>query len=200
MENLLKDDSVRNCLIRNDVDMQTLLNEDQVPNKNPTTSIEPMYADNRQTGTDENVPKDIFDYYDKLDQDDDVDLKQKRVIMLEIKQDQIEYLQKRCQELDYPLLAEYDFKNDTNIPNIDIHLKPNAVLRPYQEKSLRKMFGNGRARSGIIVLPCGAGKTLVGVTSVCTINKRTIILCNSGTHDWNNFVSTASNMIMLVDL
>ena len=34
-------------------------------------------------------------------------------------------------------------------------LKPSTVLRPYQEKSLRKMFGNGRARSGIIVLPCG---------------------------------------------
>lgn len=29
------------------------------------------------------------------------------------------------------------------------------MLRPYQEKSLRKMFGNGRARSGVIVLPCG---------------------------------------------
>jgi hypothetical protein len=36
-----------------------------------------------------------------------------------------------------------------------IDLKPNAMLRPYQEKSLRKMFGNGRARSGVIVLPCG---------------------------------------------
>lgn len=36
-----------------------------------------------------------------------------------------------------------------------IDLKPSTVLRPYQEKSLRKMFGNGRARSGVIVLPCG---------------------------------------------
>ena len=27
---------------------------------------------------------------------------------------------------------------------------------------MSKMFGNGRARSGIIVLPCGAGKSLVG--------------------------------------
>ena len=42
------------------------------------------------------------------------------------------------------------------------------------------MFGNGRARSGIIVLPCGAGKTLVGVTAACTVNKRALILCNSG--------------------
>lgn len=40
-------------------------------------------------------------------------------------------------------------------------IQPAAVLRPYQEKSLRKMFGNGRARSGVIVLPCGAGKSLV---------------------------------------
>lgn len=35
--------------------------------------------------------------------------------------------------------------------------------RPYQDKSLSKMFGNGRARSGIIVLPCGAGKSLVSL-------------------------------------
>ena len=37
-----------------------------------------------------------------------------------------------------------------------------VVLRPFQQKSMSKMFGNGRARSGIIVLPCGAGKSLVG--------------------------------------
>lgn len=67
----------------------------------------------------------------------------------------IEELQKRCIQLEYPLLAEYDFRNDTVNPDINIDLKPTAVLRPYQEKSLRKMFGNGRARSGVIVLPCG---------------------------------------------
>lgn len=61
-----------------------------------------------------------------------------------------------------------------------IDLKPSAVLRPYQEKSLRKMFGNGRARSGVIVLPCGAGKSLVGVTACCTVRKRALVLCNSG--------------------
>ena len=61
----------------------------------------------------------------------------------------------RCIEIDYPLLAEYDFKHDTVNANVEMALKPTTVLRPYQEKSLRKMFGNGRARSGIIVLPCG---------------------------------------------
>ena len=39
------------------------------------------------------------------------------------------------------------------------------------------MFGNGYARSGLIVLPCGAGKTLVGVTACCTVKKRALILC-----------------------
>ena len=49
-----------------------------------------------------------------------------------------------------------------------------------KEKCLRKMFGNGRARSGVVVLPCGAGKTLVGVTAACTVKKRCLVLCNSG--------------------
>lgn len=38
------------------------------------------------------------------------------------------------------------------------------------------MFGNHRARSGIVVLPCGAGKTLVGITAICTVRKSALIL------------------------
>ena len=33
---------------------------------------------------------------------------------------------------------------------------------------------------GVIVLPCGAGKTLVGVTACTTVRKRCIVLCTSG--------------------
>ncbi|CAL4196209.1 unnamed protein product, partial [Meganyctiphanes norvegica] len=111
------------------------------------------------------------------DEDEDINSK---TLSFEVNQDKIELLQKTCIGLDYPLLAEYDFKNDTVNEDIKIDLKPSAVLRPYQEKSLRKMFGNGRARSGIIVLPCGAGKSLVGVTTCCTVNKKALVLCNSG--------------------
>ncbi|VEL27633.1 unnamed protein product [Protopolystoma xenopodis] len=82
------------------------------------------------------------------------------VVSLEVRQEQIEVLQRRCVELEVPLLAEYDFRQDRVNKNIAIDLKASTSLRPYQEKSLRKMFGNGRARSGVIVLPCGAGKTL----------------------------------------
>ena len=85
-------------------------------------------------------PKDIYEFYDKLDQDDVNANSKTKVYLLEIFKEQIEVLQKRCQEIDYPLLAEYDFKNDPNIPNIDIYLRPNATLRPYQEKRFLNYF------------------------------------------------------------
>ena len=52
-------------------------------------------------------------------------------------------MKKRCNELEYPMLEEYDFRNDTVNANLDIDLKPSTVIRPYQETSLSKMFGNG---------------------------------------------------------
>jgi len=133
------------------------------------------------------VPDDISTFYQKLDAEDDDEEEGGeggkntiKTVSFEVDQEKLETLQKRTMELDYPLLAEYDFRHDTVNPDINIDLKPMAVLRPYQEKSLRKMFGNGRARSGVIVLPCGAGKSLVGVTACCTVRKKAIVLCNSG--------------------
>ena len=52
-------------------------------------------------------------------------------------------------EMDYPLMEEYDFRNDSINPNVPkMDLKPHTRIRRYQERSLAKMFGNGRARSG----------------------------------------------------
>ncbi|XP_065073582.1 general transcription and DNA repair factor IIH helicase subunit XPB-like [Ochlerotatus camptorhynchus] len=126
------------------------------------------------------VPDDITNFYDKMDNEEEEEEANLNTVSFEVNQEKIEVLQKRCIEIEFPLLAEYDFRNDTVNADINIDLKPAAVLRPYQEKSLRKMFGNGRARSGVIVLPCGAGKSLVGVTACCTVRKRALILCNSG--------------------
>ncbi|OCH95466.1 DNA helicase [Obba rivulosa] len=110
---------------------------------------------------------------DEIEEDDD------NVHAFEIDDAKIDDVKKRCNELEYPMLEEYDFRNDTVNANLDIDLKPSTVIRPYQETSLSKMFGNGRARSGIIVLPCGAGKTLVGITAACTIKKSCLVLCTS---------------------
>lgn len=102
------------------------------------------------------------------------------VVSFQIKGEEVEKVKRQAIELDYPLMEEYDFKNDQINPNVpQMDLKPNTRIRRYQERSLAKMFGNGRARSGIIVLPCGAGKTLTGVTAAQTIKKSVVCLCTN---------------------
>lgn len=120
----------------------------------------------------------------------------KKAFEFEVRPEEVEHVKRRAIELDYPLMEEYDFRNDTVNKSIDLDLKPIAKIRPYQEKSLEKMFGNGRARSGVIVLPCGAGKSLVGVTAACTIKKPTLCLCTSSVsvEQWRYQFATWSTM------
>ncbi len=74
-------------------------------------------------------------------------------VAFQIKSECVEVVKKQAIELDYPLMEEYDFRNDKRNPNLPIDLKPHTRIRRYQERSLAKMFGNGNARSGIVVLP-----------------------------------------------
>ncbi|KAK4169337.1 P-loop containing nucleoside triphosphate hydrolase protein [Cladorrhinum sp. PSN259] len=126
-------------------------------------------------GGDATAEQDVFAALNEEDDDDD----KEAVHSFEISDSSVEIVQKRCLDIGFPILEEYDFRNDNVNPNLEIDLRPNTQIRPYQEKSLSKMFGNGRAKSGIIVLPCGAGKTLVGITAACTIKKGIIVLCTS---------------------
>ncbi|KAL7494235.1 hypothetical protein ACHAWT_008489 [Skeletonema menzelii] len=103
----------------------------------------------------------------------------KTTVSFQIKGDSVEVVKRRAIDLDYPLMEEYDFRNDKMNPDVPMDLKPHTKIRRYQERSLSKMFGNGRARSGIIVLPCGAGKTLTGVTAAQTIKKSVVCLCTN---------------------
>lgn len=57
----------------------------------------------------------------------------------------------RCRDLGFPMLEEYDFRNDNINPNLPIDLKPTTKIRSYQEKSLTKMFGNGLEKKYIIL-------------------------------------------------
>ncbi|KAI9294628.1 DNA repair helicase rad25 [Neoconidiobolus thromboides FSU 785] len=144
-----------------------------IPNK-----IKTMEDNKENIDGNESIELDIKKILDKEDEEDEEDIKQ-HVYSFEIDSKKVETIKKQCQLLDYPLLEEYDFRNDTINTSLEIELKPNVTLRPYQEKSLNKKFSNGRARSGIIVLPCGAGKTLVGIAAACTIKKSCLILCTS---------------------
>ena len=106
---------------------------------------------------------------------------EREIHSFEIDPSRVEKVKQRClpDGLNFPMLEEYDFRNDTVNPGLNIELKPHVVHRPYQEKSLSKMFGNGRARSGVIVLPCGAGKSLVGVSAAARIKKSCLVLCTN---------------------
>ncbi|KAF2171152.1 hypothetical protein M409DRAFT_35856 [Zasmidium cellare ATCC 36951] len=120
--------------------------------------------------------KDMTDFLREEEDDDEVD----QVHSFEIDGENIQLIQEHCStKLGLPLTEEYDFRADDANATLDIDLRPNVQIRYYQEHALSKMFGNGRARSGIIVLPCGAGKTLVGITAACTVKKSAIVLCTS---------------------
>lgn len=180
LQKLLKDPVIQQCrLKRTEENMEEEFIKDQQNMKGVTFGQKSSEETADEAAEKAKVPEDITKFYDKIDNEDEEEISLETV-SFEVDQEKIETIQKRCIEIDYPLLAEYDFRNDTINKDINIDLKPAAVLRPYQEKSLRKMFGNGRARSGVIVLPCGAGKSLVGVTACCTVRKRALVLCNSG--------------------
>ncbi|CBY00326.1 hypothetical protein IAQ61_011256 [Plenodomus lingam] len=129
----------------------------------------------QQTVVDQPAPNDMMVTLREDDDDDDV----AQVHSFQIKSEDRERVVKRCRSIGLPLTEEYDFNNDFNNATLDIDLKPHAQIRYYQEKALSKMFSNSRARSGIIVLPCGAGKTLVGITAACGVKKSVIVLCTS---------------------
>jgi DNA excision repair protein ERCC-3 len=136
------------------------------------------------------------DVYATLNAEEDDDDEKATIHAFEIPDTAVETVQHRCLKLDLPILEEYDFRNDYANANLEIDLRPNTQIRPYQEKSLSKMFGNGRAKSGIIVLPCGAGKTLVGITAACTIKKGVVVLCTSSmsVYQWRSEFLKWSNI------
>jgi len=56
-------------------------------------------------------------------------------------------------------------------------------LREYQKQSVDGFMGDGFAQggSGVVVLPCGAGKTMVGIGVMARLQMRTLILCTNVT-------------------
>lgn len=70
-----------------------------------------------------------------------------QTVSFKIRKSNVEQVKRACIDMDYPLMEEYDFRNDHSIADLPMDLKPSTRIREYQEKSLSKMFGNGRARS-----------------------------------------------------
>lgn len=68
--------------------------------------------------------------------------------------------------------------------HLPVALRPLALsgrpfaLRPYQEQAVRAFHKGGAASggSGVVVLPCGAGKTIVAIGAIAQVQQNTLIL------------------------
>ena len=72
------------------------------------------------------------------------------------------------------------------------------VLRDYQKSSVEAFIGDNNLRggSGVVVLPCGAGKTVVGINAMVRIAKKTLILVTNITaaHQWKREILNRTNL------
>lgn len=86
-------------------------------------------------------------------------------------------------------LIKMGFPVDDRIPlkrgkELDVSLSSTFSLRPYQKESVDAFLDAGGF--GAIVLPCGSGKTVVGMECMARLKTNTLILCPnvSAVHQW----------------
>ena len=80
---------------------------------------------------------------------------------------------------------------DLDIALRDVELGGNAfALRDYQQDAVDIFYQGGRSTggSGIIVLPCGSGKTIIGLGVTARISSHTLIIAtnNVSVHQWRD--------------
>ncbi|CAG8673745.1 9225_t:CDS:10, partial [Racocetra fulgida] len=146
LQMLLRDPAIAEARINNDESTQDTF----ITNKAPTGKDLVIPGKNEPTANADNKPKEnnaqddelLFNTVVAIDKEDEED-EEDEVHSFEIRSEKFENVKKRCNELNYPMLEEYDFRNDATLAPLEIDLKPITVIRPYQEKCLSKMFGNG---------------------------------------------------------
>lgn len=84
------------------------------------------------------------------------------------------------------VLPNYYFNSDTVCNQLDLPLNASVDIRPYQQEAVDAIIDksdpisiNHFARSGIIVLPCGAGKTLTSILVASAIQKPILVVCST---------------------
>lgn len=63
---------------------------------------------------------------------------------------------------------------------LPFHLRPDVSLRSYQAKAVERFVERGEC-GGVVLLPCGSGKTLVGIAAAARLQARTLIVTPSRT-------------------
>jgi len=71
-------------------------------------------------------------------------------------------------------------------------------VRDYQRMAVEAFHAGGDVRggSGVVVLPCGAGKTIVGLTAIATLKRSTLVLTTSTTavEQWRREILDKTNL------
>ena len=100
-------------------------------------------------------------------------------------------------------LIKMGFPVDDRIPlsrgeRVEIDLSGTFLARDYQESAVKSFLGNGERGTGFgtIVLPCGSGKTIVGILAMARLKTRTLILCPNvqSVHQWIREIRTKTNI------
>lgn len=100
-------------------------------------------------------------------------------------------------------LIKMGFPVDDRIPlsrgeRVEIDLSGTFLARDYQESAVKSFLGNGERGTGFgtIVLPCGSGKTIVGILAMARLKTRTLILCPNvqSVHQWIREIKTKTNI------
>lgn len=91
----------------------------------------------------------------------------------------------------YPIVDMAGFTDGDEMP---LSLRPVTrgglpfTVRDYQTDAANHFYQSGTVRggNGVVVLPCGAGKTVVGMAVMAQLKRRTLILCTSvaAVHQW----------------
>ncbi|KNH07290.1 Component of the holoenzyme form of RNA polymerase transcription factor TFIIH [Perkinsela sp. CCAP 1560/4] len=106
-------------------------------------------------------------------------------------------------ELSFSMTEQYVFSEESHESHIPIRLRQSLDVRPYQRASWERFAPQGRfATSGLIILPCGAGKTLVGIGAICIVGRPAIVVCPSAVsvEQWRaqfiEYTQTAENILI----
>ncbi len=96
------------------------------------------------------------------------------------------------QKRGWPVKDEASLSDGEALPiSLDFSKPGNAwTLRPYQREAVNAFIGGGKPGNGygVIVLPCGSGKTIVGMAAMAELGQTTLIITTNiaAVHQWRD--------------